>query len=138
MNNLIICFCLIRHSCLFICSVFSCCFCQSESIFTDTSLPYGAHPYNLHLCHSTVMPVLLFSSNSCRVMHCGCIGITCQLCLLSKLNIMTLGLSVVCSCSWFTPKTANIHHIFFLKNPPQSCTRVSHINTWTANALSDC
>lgn len=128
MNNLIICFGLIRHTCSFICSVFSCCFCQSESIFTDTSLPYGAHPYNLHLCHSTVMPVLLFSSNSCCVMHCSCI--TCQLCLLSKLNIMTLVLSVVCShhstvsCSWFTPNTANISHRFKKKKTKKNTTIV--------------
>lgn len=56
------------------------------------------------------MPVLLLSSNSCCVMQCSCIGITWQLCLLSKLNIMTPVLSVVSShhslvsSSWFAPK----------------------------------
>lgn len=109
MNNQTMCL-FIQHACLFICS-------GVQLLIVSSRINIPSHLSSiwssLHVCHCTVMPVLLLlPSNSCCVMQCSCIGITWQLRLLSKLNIMTPVLSVATThrCGFLQllcPKTAN-------------------------------
>lgn len=107
---------------------FRCSFCFSESIFT--SAPYGAG------C-SYVTPALSLSSNICRVIQCS--WITWQLCLLSRLNIMTPVSSVVSSyqsvvrCGWFAQKTATWFFNNWERNGRILSNSASH--TWAGFGL---